>query len=107
MTTFTISLHFEWGHAKMLITPKLQELLRPTFGLKPLLLGAISIPKLIRFRCTVVEKWSKFSDFGQKPWTIVHGFVSGSPKNVSRKVCHSIVNEKRNLMALVSAAQHL
>ena len=50
---------------------------------------------------------SKSSDFGQKPWTIVHGFVFGSPKKVVRKVCHSIVNEKRNLMALVSAAQHL
>ena len=49
----------------------------------------------------------KFSDFGQKPWTIVHGFIFRSPKKVLRKVYHSIVNVKRNLMALVSAAQHL
>ena len=45
---------------------------------------------------------SKFSDFGQKPWTIVHGLIFGSRKKVVRKVCHSKGNEKRNLMALVS-----
>ena len=39
-----------------------------------------------------------------KPWTITHGFVFVSPKNVLRKVYHLIRNEKRNLMALVSAA---
>ena len=43
----------------------------------------------------------KISVSGQKPWTIVHGFNFRSPKKVLRKVCHSIVNEKRNLMALV------
>ena len=36
-----------------------------------------------------------------------HGFIFGSPKKVLRKVCRSVVNEKRKLMALVSAAQHL
>ena len=46
---------------------------------------------------------SKFSDFGQKPWT-THGFFSGSPKTVLRKVYHLTGNEKRNLMALVSVA---
>ena len=53
------------------------------------------------------KSFPKFLDFGQKPWSIVHGFVFGSLKKVLRKVWHSIVNEKRNLMALVSAAQHL
>ena len=41
------------------------------------------------------------------PKTIVHSFIFWSPKNVLRKVCHSLVNEKRNLMALVSVVQHL
>ena len=49
----------------------------------------------------------KFSISGQKPWTIVHGFIFGSPKKGLSKIWHSVVNEKRNLMALVSAAQHL
>ena len=47
---------------------------------------------------------SKFSDFGQKPWTITHGLIFVSPKKVLGKVCYLIGNEKRNLMALVSAA---
>ena len=47
---------------------------------------------------------SNVSDFGQKPWTIVHGLISGRPKNFLRKVCHSNGNGERNLMALVSAA---
>ena len=46
----------------------------------------------------------KFSDFGQKPWTIVHGFFFGSPEKVLRKVCHLNRYEKVNLMKLVSAA---
>ena len=36
------------------------------------------------------------------PW-----FDFGSPKKVLRKVYHSKVNKKRNLMALVSVAKHL
>ena len=47
---------------------------------------------------------SKFSDFGKKPWTIVHGFIFGSRKIVLRKVCQSKGNEKRKLIALVSVA---
>ena len=46
---------------------------------------------------------SKFSDFGKKPWTITHGFVFRSPKNVLRKVYHLNGYEKRNLMTFVSA----
>ena len=42
----------------MLITPKLKELLRPTFGFKLPLLGAIMLPNFIRFCWTVMEKWS-------------------------------------------------
>ena len=33
-----------------------------------------------------------------------HGFFSGSPKKVLRKVYHLIGNRKRNLMALVLVA---
>ena len=43
----------------------------------------------------------------KNPWTIVHGFIFGSPKKVLRKVCHLNGYNKRNLMALVSAAWHL
>ena len=50
---------------------------------------------------------SKFSDLNQKPWTIVHGFIFVRRKKVVRKVCHSEGDEKRNLMALVSAAYRL
>ena len=50
---------------------------------------------------------SKFSDFGQKPWTITHGFVFGSRKKVLRKVYHLNGYKKRNLMTLVSVAWHL
>ena len=50
---------------------------------------------------------SKFSISGQKPWTIVHGLIFARLKKVLRKVCHSKGNEKINLMALVSVAQHL
>ena len=46
----------------------------------------------------------KFSDFGRKPWTIVHGFIFAGPKKVLRKVYHLNGNEKTNLMALVSVA---
>ena len=45
-----------------------------------------------------------FQILAKKPWTITHGFVFGSPGKVLRKVCHLKVNEKRNLMALVSVA---
>ena len=50
---------------------------------------------------------SKFSVFGQKPWTIVHGFIFEGPKKVMRKVYQSKGNEKRNLKAIVSVAWHL
>ena len=48
----------------------------------------------------------KISVFGQKPWTITHGFAFRSPKKVLRKVLLYHLNgyEKRNLMTLVSAA---
>ena len=49
----------------------------------------------------------KISDFGQKPWAITHGFFSGSPKKVLRKVYRLTGNGKRNLMTLVSVAWHL
>ena len=118
------------GGAKVLITPKLKELPRPTFRLKLPLLGATMLLSYVRFRLTVMEKWSlnvfthictcsgdvlypllsflthylhsgrcyaseictilfllrcpfiwypfwpksKFSDFGQKPWTIIRRF---------------------------------
>ena len=55
------------------------------------------------FRCNHFVPKSKF-DFGQKLWTIVHGFIFGSPQKVLRKVYHSNGNEKRNLMALVLVA---
>ena len=45
---------------------------------------------------------SKFSFFGQKPWTIIRRFDFRSPKKVLIKVCHSKELERRNLMALVS-----
>ena len=38
---------------------------------------------------------------------IVRCFFLASPKKVLRKVCHSKGNEKRNLMTLISVAQHL
>ena len=41
--------------------------------------------------------WPKTMDYN--PW-----FDFWSPKKVSRKVCHSIENEKTILMALVSVA---
>ena len=41
--------------------------------------------------------WPKTMDYS--PW-----FDFGSPKKVLRKVYHSKVNKKRNLMALVSVA---
>ena len=47
------------GRAKVLITPKLKELPRPTFGVMLPLLGAIMLPNFIRFRWTVMEKWSR------------------------------------------------
>ena len=46
----------------------------------------------------------KFSIFGRKPWTIVHGFVFESPKKVLRKVCHSKGNKNKSLTTLVSVA---
>ena len=42
--------------------------------------------------------WPKTMDY------ITHGFFSGSPRKVLRKVYHLTGNEKRNLMALVSVA---
>ena len=61
---------------------------------------------LLRFPFIWYLVWAKtnISDFGRKPWTIVHGLIFGSPKKVLRKVCHLKGNEKRNLMALVSVA---
>ena len=53
---------------------------------------------------SLLAKVKIFSDFGQKPWTIVHGVFLASRKKVVRKVYHLKVNEKRNLMALVSVA---
>ena len=47
---------------------------------------------------------SNFSDFGQKPWTIIHGLIFGSPKKVLRKECHSKESKKGNLLTLVSVA---
>ena len=44
--------------------------------------------------------WPKTMDYS--PW-----FFSGSPKKVLRKVCHPTGNEKRNLKALVSVAEHV
>ena len=41
--------------------------------------------------------WPKTMDYS--PW-----FFFGSPKKVLRKVCHSKLHKKRNLMALVSVA---
>ena len=55
VTTFAICVHYEWRHAKLLTAPKLQELLRPKFRFKLQLLGAITIPNVIRFRWTVVQ----------------------------------------------------
>ena len=45
--------------------------------------------------------------FHQKPWTIVHGFIFGSPKKVLIIVCHLNRYKERNLMAFISAAWHL
>ena len=47
---------------------------------------------------------SNFSDFGQKPWTIVHALIFGSPKKVWWKVFHLNRYAKGNLMKLISAA---
>ena len=44
--------------------------------------------------------WPKTMDYSQV-------FFLASPKKVLRKVCHYKVNEKRNLMALVSVAWHV
>ena len=67
--------------------------------------GAEICTLLLLLRCSF--RWYSFlakSNFGQKPWTIVHGLISASPKKVVRKVYHPIGNEKRNLMALISVA---
>ena len=56
------------------------------------------------FQCNHFLRKSNFSDFGQKPWTIVHGFIFGSRKKVVRKVYHLKGNGKRNPMTLVSVA---
>ena len=157
--TFTVIIYFEWSRTKVLITPQLKELPGPTFGFKLPLLCAIMLPKFIRFRWTVMEKWSlnvfahictcscdvlypllsfcthnsslegamelKFApscsfrgalsigitfcqskNFRFWPKTINYSpwFFFGSRKKVVRKVYHSIGNEQRNLMALVSVA---
>ena len=45
---------------------------------------------LLLLRCSF--RWypflpgSKFSDFGRKPWTIVHGFIFGSPKKCEKSI---------------------
>ena len=49
-------------------------------------------------------KVKKKSFSGQKPWTIVHGLIFGSLKKVQRKVCQPEVDNKINVMALVSVA---
>ena len=49
VTTFTVHVHFEWCHAKMLITTKLKELPSPQFGCMLPLLGTIILLNLIRF----------------------------------------------------------
>ena len=56
VTTFTVHVHFEWGNAKMLVTPQLKELPRPKLGFVLPLSGAITIPIFIRFRQTAMEK---------------------------------------------------
>ena len=58
------------------------------------MISLVTKVKIFRF-------WPKTMDY------IVHGFIFGSWKKVLRKVCHSKGNEKRNLMAFVSVAQHL
>ena len=50
--------HFEWGHAKTLITPKLKELQRAKFAVMLSLLLATSTQNFKRFRYTVMEKQS-------------------------------------------------
>ena len=44
--------------------------------------------------------WPKTMDYSPR-------FFFWSPKKVLRKVCHPNGNEKRNLMELVSVAQHV
>ena len=46
----------------------------------------------------------KFFRFWPKTMDYSSWFDFWSPKKVVRKVCHTIENEKRNLMALVSVA---
>ena len=46
---------------------------------------------------------SKFSDFGRKPWTVVHGFDFASPKKVLRKGYHRKWHLKGNRMVQISA----
>ena len=46
----------------------------------------------------------KIFSFGPKTMDYSPWFDFGSPKKVLIKLCHSIDNEKRNLMAVVSVA---
>ena len=50
---------FKWEHAKIFTTAKLKELLRPKSRVGLPLYSALKTPSLIRFRWTVVEKWSR------------------------------------------------
>ena len=52
-TTFTVHVHFEWERTKVLITPKLNELLK-----LPLLRATYNASKFNLIRWTVMEKWS-------------------------------------------------
>ena len=55
----------------------------------------------------MVSFLAKVKIFDFWPKTMVHGLIFGSPKKVRRKVCHPKENTKRNLMVLVSIAEHL
>ena len=54
--------------------------------------------------CAKFWRGHRFIKILKKPKAIVQGFFFGVRKNVLRKVVHVKVNEKRNLMALVSVA---
>ena len=97
VTTFTIHLHLKGANRSAPITPHCKVLrsskLSYSASLEMLFL-------MVSFFC-----WGQ--DFGQKPWTIglySPWFDFSESKKVLRKVCHFEGNEKRNLMALVSAA---
>ena len=85
----------------MLPARKLKDLQGPKSRSRPLPRDAMLPPNEMCFRCTVLEKWHQ--NFQSQNFRS-RLFFFGIAKKVLRKVCQPNVNEKRNLMVLVSVA---